>query len=200
MKSKGKRETRSNSSREISEQMKSTVFQQLKSMVPRRKIPVDEFCHNELFDIMGNQRRRYILCYLYNQNGPIECSELAKQIAAWENCSEQKQIETDQYYSVYNSLYQSHLPKLESVELIEYNRQENLVYSTDRMKEISRFIDSTSSSLSSRINSHFDTVVVSAVFGGITASALRLDSLIGTPLLAAVLVILGVIVLGGRFR
>lgn len=103
---------------------------------------LDDFCHNELFDVLGNRRRRCVLWYLHNEESPIESRELARQIAAWERSGEREDVPSSLYQSVYNALNQSHLPKLEGGGFIEFDKQQNLVYPTTRMAEVELFIDS----------------------------------------------------------
>lgn len=102
---------------------------------------VDDFCQNELFDVLGNRRRRFILCYLVLEKEAVECRELAEKIAAWEDDTSEDGVPTTKYQSVYNSLYQSHLPKLDSMEFVDYDRSENLVAPSDQLPEIERVLD-----------------------------------------------------------
>lgn len=109
----------------------------------RRNEPsLEDFCHNEVFDILGNRRRRYVLWCLYHEHCPVESRELARQIAAWEHSAERDEVPSSLYQSVYNALNQTHLPKLEAVGFVEFDKQQNLVYPTVRMAEVELFINS----------------------------------------------------------
>lgn len=160
--------------------------------------PFDEFCHNELFDLMGNRRRRYILYYLVRQTGPIECSELAEQIAAWENESSNEQVSSGQYQSVYNSLYQTHFPRLEATGLVEYDRSENLVYPSNQIAEIELFIDSVASRIHGRSLHGIFALVSGIVLGVAMAGSIMLlfaGNLYAT--FGVALVTVGAVVIGG---
>lgn len=163
---------------------------------------VDEFCHNEIFDVLGNRRRRYILCYLLKQSNPIECSDIAEQIAAWENDLERDQVPMSQYQSVYNSLYQTHLPKLESTELVKYDRAENLVYHTNKTKEIEQFINSATSELDEPRTWYLRTLI-----GGLLLTAIIALTFVLVPsgglsvsLVAAVFLSVSVVLIRGGIR
>lgn len=161
---------------------------------------VDEFCHNEVFDVLGNRRRRYILCYLFKQTNPIECSDIAEQIAAWENNLKRDQVPMSQYQSVYNSLYQTHLPKLESTGLIEYDRAENLVYHTNKTKEVEHFINSTTSGLNERRTWYLRTLVGSVlliVSIAVMSVLIPLDELYVSLVAVAFLSVSAILIRGG---
>ena len=106
------------------------------SVVIEGEPPLDAFCRNELFDVLGNQRRRYVLCYLAIVDEPRPCRDIAEQVAAWENDSAREQITSSQYQSVYNSFYQTHFPQLEEAGLVEYDRSEGLVYPKEHLAEL----------------------------------------------------------------
>lgn len=112
---------------------------------------LEAFGDNELFDVLGNRRRRYILWALYSCPTPMESRRLAEQIAAWETDSEPDQVATSKYQSVYNSLYQSHLPQLERIGLVEYDRSNNIVTPTSKIEEVAPFMNSTALTVTTRL-------------------------------------------------
>lgn len=117
------------------------------------------FGDNELFDVLGNRRRRYILWALYSRSTPLETRRLAEQIAAWEIDSEPDQVARSKYQSVYNSLYQSHLPKLERVDLVEYDRSRNIVAPTPKIDEVAPFMDPAAPSVTTRFLNALRSVI-----------------------------------------
>ncbi|MFC7080834.1 DUF7344 domain-containing protein [Halorussus caseinilyticus] len=86
----------------------------------------------EVFDAVKNLRRRYVLYYLQRYGGPVELGELAEQVAAWENDTSVSEISPSQRKSVYSALHQTHLPKLESAGVLEYEAEQSLVRTTDK--------------------------------------------------------------------
>lgn len=83
----------------------------------RRGLPLDE-----TFELLRNQRRRYVLQYLEEAEGKVTLSELAEQIAAWENDKEVRLINSSERKRVYVALYQCHLPKMHGMDVISFNK------------------------------------------------------------------------------
>jgi heme exporter protein D len=71
-------------------------------------------------EALRNLRRRYVVYCLSHEDGPVAVDELAEVIAGWE--SENGEITAAHRKSVYSALHQTHLPKLESVGLVVYDR------------------------------------------------------------------------------
>ena len=86
-----------------------------------------ELSKDVIFDILSNDRRRYVLKYLRQQGRPVELRELSRQVAAWENEIPPEQISFDQRKRVYTALQQAHLPKMEQTGVIEYDTRQGVV-------------------------------------------------------------------------
>jgi hypothetical protein len=82
---------------------------------------------DKIFHILQTQRRRYALRYLKGTDGPVEMRDVAEQVAAWENDTTLQALTSDERQRVYIALYQSHLPKLESEGIIEYEKSRGIV-------------------------------------------------------------------------
>lgn len=76
---------------------------------------------DDLFMILSNSRRRFVLSYLCEQDEPTEVSELAKQTEAHESDVDVEDVDSKQYRSVYTTLYQNHLLMLDSAGLVDYD-------------------------------------------------------------------------------
>jgi hypothetical protein len=81
-----------------------------------------------------------VLYYLRQHGGSATMSELADQIAAWENDIEIDELTSQQRKRVYVSLYQTHLQKLANTNLVEYDSDEGDVRLTDRASEMDAFL------------------------------------------------------------
>lgn len=99
------------------------------SSVPESDRAGDEtLSHDDLFHVLQNQRRRRVLQYLIDgDEGPFEMRQIAEQVAAWEHDTSCEALASDQRQRVYVALYQSHLPKLADVGLIDYNKSRGIV-------------------------------------------------------------------------
>jgi hypothetical protein len=96
-----------------------------------------------VFDILSSPRRRYVLYYLRKTNQPVALNDLAEQVAAWENESPVDALSDQQRKRVYVSLYQTHIPKLDSVGVIEYDQQSGMVELTSRVHRIDDYLTET---------------------------------------------------------
>jgi DNA-binding transcriptional ArsR family regulator len=86
---------------------------------------------DELFQILSNSRRRYIIYYLSQEGNELSLKELATKIAAVESGVPESDITSEERQRVYISLYQTHLPKLEDADIVTYDENERTVALTD---------------------------------------------------------------------
>jgi len=77
---------------------------------------------DQVFEILKNQRRRYVLQYLDEVEEEVSMSDLAEEIAAWENDKPVSQLSSSERKRVYVGLYQCHLPKMDSMGVVEFNK------------------------------------------------------------------------------
>lgn len=94
---------------------------------------------DKIFHILQNQRRRYVLQYLENQTEGCILRDLAKQIAAWENEIPVQQVKSDERQRVYIALYQSHLPKMDDVGIINYNQARGTIERTELLGVVNQY-------------------------------------------------------------
>ncbi|APE95377.1 DUF7344 domain-containing protein [Halodesulfurarchaeum formicicum] len=82
---------------------------------------------DEIFGVLQNQRRRLILRYLDEEKAPTDIGTLAEHVAAVENDITRSELHSKQRKRVYISLYQSHLPKLDSAGAVVYDQDRGTV-------------------------------------------------------------------------
>lgn len=82
---------------------------------------------DEAYDLLSNSRRRFVLSYLRSKDGAVPLNELSQRLAAQENDAPVDELTDQQIKRIYVSLYQTHLPKLEEAELIEYDREHSVL-------------------------------------------------------------------------
>lgn len=100
----------------------------------------DELSRDTVFDLLSSARRRYILYYLRQHGGEASINELATQLAAWENDTDPDELTRQDEKRVYVSLYQTHVPKLEEREIVEYDSDTSVVTLTGRAYELDRYL------------------------------------------------------------
>jgi hypothetical protein len=92
----------------------------------------NQLSQDTVFDILSNSRRRCVLYYLRQESEPIQLTELAEHVAAWENETDIESMGKQERKRVYVSLYQTHIPKLADTGLVEYDKEAGTVALTER--------------------------------------------------------------------
>ncbi|MFC7202666.1 hypothetical protein ACFQJC_04010 [Haloferax namakaokahaiae] len=94
---------------------------------------------DEVFDLMSNHRRRYAIHHCKQVDGPVSLSDLAEQVAAWEKDKEISELRSAERKTVYTSLQQTHLPRLDRVGIVTYENGE--VELTDQIERLDIYLD-----------------------------------------------------------
>lgn len=106
-----------------------------------------EFSRDAMLEVLSNQRRRFTIHYLKQQNGDhITVSELADRVASWENDKEIDELTHRERKRVRNALRQFHLPKMDDYGFIEYNSRRGTVTLTEAVANANFYIDSLTGS------------------------------------------------------
>lgn len=96
---------------------------------------------DEVFHILQNERRRQVLMHLKDVEGTVNMRDIAEQIAAWENDTTVENLYSDQRQRVYIALYQSHLPKLDDLGVIEYNQARGSIEPTPLVEDVTQYLE-----------------------------------------------------------
>ncbi|MDZ7687585.1 MAG: hypothetical protein U5J64_02480 [Halobacteriales archaeon] len=100
-----------------------------------------EIPKEDAFEILKNRRRRDILHYLKQNGSEANVGEMAKQIAAWENDVSVDAVTSKQRKRLYTALYQSHLPKMDDVGILEYDQRRGTVNLTEEGAELDVYLE-----------------------------------------------------------
>jgi len=102
-----------------------------------------ELSQDELLKMLSNQRRRFAIHYL-KQDGRTELTvtELAEQVAGWENDKEIKDLTQKERKRVRSALRQFHLPKMADSDLIKYDTTQGTVSLTEATRNANFYVDS----------------------------------------------------------
>lgn len=101
---------------------------------------------DQVFEVLKSPRRRYALYCLRQEGGGTELSKLTDQVAAWENETTPADLTSEQRKRVYISLYQTHLPKLDKADIVDYDRNTGDVVLSARASDIDIYLDDVSGS------------------------------------------------------
>lgn len=99
-----------------------------------------ELSRDQMFDILSSSRRRYTLYYLRQQGEPVQLTDLAEELAAWENETTVEDLSSQARKRVYVSLYQTHAPKLQEAGLITYDADTGEITLREDAPEVEPFI------------------------------------------------------------
>lgn len=100
---------------------------------------------DDIFHVLQNERRRQVLRHLEGVDHTVQMRDVAEKIAAWENDTTVANLHSDQRQRVYIALYQSHLPKLDELGVIEYNQARGTIETTSRIDSITDYLEPNSS-------------------------------------------------------
>jgi len=146
-----------------------------------------------VYDILKNERRRYVLLYLQQQEDTVTIGELAESIAAFENDIAVEQLNAQQRKRVYIGLYQCHLPKMADADVVDFEKSRGEVSLGSYGVDLLRFLKRSISEEVDRTRYYYAVVGTGAfVF---VAGLLAAPSLTWIPHLAVLVLTLGVIAL-----
>ena len=94
-----------------------------------------------IFEILRNRRRQLVLEFLREQEGTITIGELAEHIAAIENDTTVRQLNAQQRKRVYIGLYQCHLPKMDDVDVIDFNQSRGRIEPGEHIEPLYEYLD-----------------------------------------------------------
>lgn len=102
---------------------------------------VESLSKDDMFHILQNERRRRVLQYISGGDTTYEMRSIAEQVAAWEHDTTLQALKSDERQRVYIALYQSHLPKLDDVGLIDYNQSRGIVERKPVVDAVEPYLD-----------------------------------------------------------
>lgn len=141
-----------------------------------------------IFEILRNRRRQLVLEFLRDREDPVTIGELAEHIAAIENETTVRQLNAQQRKRVYIGLYQCHLPKMDDVEVIDFNQSRGRIAAGSKIDPLYDYLDVANGEHDDDDEAPFEPKH-GAGFAAITA-AFFAAQLTGAYLLASVFVVL----------
>lgn len=94
-----------------------------------------------LFNVLANQRRRYVLHALKEHETPLSLAALATKVAALENERPGTEIPRDEHERVHASLWHSHVPKLDDAGIVEFDRESDTVTLAEDTKTLEPYLE-----------------------------------------------------------
>ena len=91
---------------------------------------------DERFEILKNERRRFVLEYLSSADQTVALGEMADHLAAIENDTTVEDVTSSERKRVYVALYQFHLPKMDRMDVINYDKDRGEVALTEKGRSL----------------------------------------------------------------
>jgi len=77
---------------------------------------------DSVFEVLKNERRRRVLDLLHEADGPVQLDRVTEHVAAAENDTTPTELSARERKRAYVGLYQCHLPKMDELEMIEFDK------------------------------------------------------------------------------
>ncbi|MFC6784489.1 hypothetical protein ACFQFH_00990 [Halobaculum halobium] len=109
-------------------------------------LPSKGVCPGFVFDALSAERRR-TLCRVLDQNDGRDLKDLAMDIAAVEHGTDGSEGSNYEWESVYASLYHQHVPKLETLDVVAFDRDTNTVEPGERFDAVDAALEAVETAL-----------------------------------------------------
>lgn len=103
--------------------------------VTDKELPLDQ-----VFEILRNKRRREVLTYLNQHGGRATLSDLAEHVAAIENDTTVQALSSSQRKRVYVGLYQCHFPKMDDMDIVDFDQNRGHVRLSDNAAQVEDYL------------------------------------------------------------
>lgn len=96
-----------------------------------------------VFEILKNERRRFVLQYMVDRDEQVALGTLAEHIAARENDTTPDQLTSQERKRVYVGLYQCHLPKMDSANIVDFDKDRGTIALGPNAGELYPYLDTS---------------------------------------------------------
>ncbi len=110
-------------------------------MSSSEQLPLDQ-----VFEVLKNKRRREVLKFLQNREGSVSLSDLAEHVAAIENDTTVRALSSSQRKRVYVGLYQCHLPKMDDMNIVDFDQNRGRIELAENADQLDVYLDPDTSS------------------------------------------------------
>ena len=100
----------------------------------------DQLALDYVFDVLKNQRRRWVLRYLTDHEGTVTMNDIAEHIAALENDTTPRALTSRQRKRVYVGLYQCHLPKMDDIGVVDFDKNRGQIELGENADQLEQYL------------------------------------------------------------
>ncbi|MCU4801684.1 hypothetical protein OB920_14995 [Halobacteria archaeon HArc-gm2] len=101
----------------------------------------EELSLDLIFEVLKNRRRRDVIRYLEERGERTSLSDLAEHVAALENDTTTQALTSSQRKRVYVGLYQCHLPKMDDMDIVNFNQDRGYVELGANVDQLDPYLD-----------------------------------------------------------
>lgn len=106
------------------------------------RVPEADLSREDIFEVLSNDRRRCTLHYLKRcDSDTAQLRDIVDFVAAVESDVPVGKAESNTRNCVYTALRQTHLPKLDSVGIVDYDKQRGTVTLTEAATEVQMYLE-----------------------------------------------------------
>jgi len=99
----------------------------------------EQLDETDIYEVLSSERRRIAIDYLRNNPNPVDVNELAENVAAEEQG--ESPPPKDARKAVYVSLHQTHLPKLDELNIAEYDTENKQVSLSESFRDVAIYME-----------------------------------------------------------
>lgn len=115
----------------------------------------DTLCMHTMFNMFSSNRRVAALCYVDSHNKTeYSLGKMARWISAWENDKNIEEVTNTERHRVYTSLRQTHLPKLDSADILNFDSDRGVIKKGKHFEYACNQLQAISYSNSDDLSSH----------------------------------------------
>ncbi len=103
----------------------------------------DSIRREEIFEILSNERRRLVLQCIRGADDSLDFRDVVDTVAAWQNEATDDQFDSSNRKAVYTSLRQTHLPKLDKHDVVDFDRQRGTIEVEEDATDVFRYMEYT---------------------------------------------------------
>ena len=151
------------------------------------------FTRSVIYSVISNDRRRYVLRYLEEEDREVYLREVAERVAAWENDEPVEAVTTQDRRRVETALRQFHIPKMDDAGFVSYDERRKTVRLAVSPSAFVDYLDPRSTE-SHRWNTIATALGTGSVLTFVVSHSFASD--VGAVLASVSLFLVGVVLLG----
>lgn len=100
-----------------------------------------DLSEDEIFEVLSNRRRRYVIHALKRAEGPLDVAELSTHVTAWELDVDPQEVQYEDRRNVHSTLQRTHLPKLAEKNVVRIDEERNVVEPTPALDDLDIYVE-----------------------------------------------------------